>query len=151
MSQVERMPKSETTVMVITVAVVVATHNLAFGVIVGVFVAAIMFVRRVAHLVNVDREVTEQFYVQTAHYTVEGQLLFASSNDLTTLFEYTDDPERVVIDLSKSHIWDASTVAALDAIVTKYEKHGKSVEIIGMNKATTEFHSRLSGGLGAGH
>lgn len=151
LSTLKRMPKSETTVMVITVAVVVATHNLAIGVIVGVFVAAIMFVRRVAHLVNVDREVTEQFDVQTAHYTVEGQLLFASSNDLTTLFEYTDDPERVVIDLSKSHIWDASTVAALDAIVTKYEKHGKSVEIIGMNKATTEFHARLSGGLGAGH
>ncbi|MFA5605728.1 MAG: SulP family inorganic anion transporter [Leucobacter sp.] len=151
LSTLKRMPKSETTVMVITVAVVVATHNLAIGVIVGVFVAAIMFVRRVAHLVNVDREIIEQSGVQTVRYTVEGQLLFASSNDLTTLFEYTEDPEHIVIDLSKSHIWDASTVAALDAIVTKYARHGKSVEIIGMNKATTEFHSRLSGGLGAGH
>ncbi|MGO3146620.1 MAG: SulP family inorganic anion transporter [Leucobacter sp.] len=151
LSTLKRMPKSETAVMVITVAVVVATNNLAIGVIVGVFVAAIMFVRRVAHLVNVDREITEHFGVETAHYTVEGQLLFASSNDLTTLFEYTDDPERVVIDLSNSHIWDASTVAALDAIVTKYDQYGKRVEIIGMNKDTTEFHSRLSGGLGAGH
>ena len=151
LSTLRRMPKSETTVMVVTVAVVVATHNLAIGVIVGVFVAAIMFVRRVAHLVNVDRDLTEQDGVTVAHYTVEGQLLFASSNDLTTLFEYAEDPEQVVIDLSRSNIWDASTVAALDAIETKYRQHGKTVEISGMNEHTTAFHTRLSGGLGAGH
>ena len=69
-STLKRMPKSETAVMVITVAVVVATHNLAIGVIVGVFVAAIMFVRRVAHLVDVTREVTERDGAQVAHYTV---------------------------------------------------------------------------------
>ena len=150
-STLKRMPKSETTVMVITVAVVVATHNLAVGVVVGVFVASVMFVRRVAHLIDVRREVTEHFGEARAYYTVEGQLLFASSNDLTTMFEYADDPERVVIDLTKSHIWDASTVAALDAIETKYEQHGKTVEFIGMNDYTTAFHARLTGGLGNGH
>ena len=66
-----------------------------------------------------------------------------------TTYTARTDQDRPLTFLTK--IWDASTVAALDAIVTKYEKHGKSVEIIGMNKATTEFHSRLSGGLGAGH
>ncbi len=150
-STLKRMPKSETTVMVTTVAVVVATHNLAIGVVVGVFVASVMFVRRVAHLVSVDRELIDSPEGATAHYTVEGQLLFASSNDLTTMFEYAADPERVVIDLTNSHIWDASTVAALDAIETKYERHGKSVEFVGMNEFTTDFHARLSGGLGAGH
>ncbi|WP_282828194.1 SulP family inorganic anion transporter [Gulosibacter sediminis] len=150
-STLKRMPKSETIVMVITVAVVVATHNLAVGVVVGVFVASVMFVRRVAHLIDVRREVTEHFGEARAYYTVEGQLLFASSNDLTTMFEYADDPERVVIDLTKSHIWDASTVAALDAIETKYKQHGKTVEFIGMNDYTTAFHARLTGGLGNGH
>jgi len=150
-STLKRMPRSETTVMVVTVAVVVATHNLAIGVVVGVFVASVMFVRRVAHLIDVNREILTEDGVETAHYTVEGQLLFASSNDLTTLFEYADDPDRVIIDLTRSHIWDASTVAALDAIVTKYEHRHKSVEIVGMNEFTTAFHSRLSGGLGAGH
>ncbi len=147
-STLKRMPKSETAVMVVTVAVVVATHNLAIGVVVGVFVASVMFVRRVAHLIDVDRQIVNESGVETARYTVEGQLLFASSNDLTTMFEYTADPERIVIDLTKSHIWDASTVAALDAIVTKYEQYGKVVEIVGMNHYTTAFHSRLSGGLG---
>ena len=79
-----------------------------------------------------------------------GELLFASSNELTTMFEYAKDPALVVIDMTKSRIWDASTVAALDAIVTKYERHGKAVELIGMNAFTTEFHSRLTGELGAG-
>ncbi len=150
-STLKRMPKSETFVMVSTVAVVVATHNLAVGVIVGVFVASVLFVRRVAHFVSVDREVTEYSGVATAHYTVTGELFFASSNELTTLFEYSQDPGRIVIDMTLSHIWDASTVAALDAIVTKYEQRGKTVELIGMNTVTTSLHTRLSGGLGAGH
>ncbi len=148
----KRMPKSETFVMVATVAVVVATNNLAIGVIVGVFIASVLFVRRVAHFVSVDRVVTDGTDEQGArvHYTVTGELFFASSNDLTTLFEYTDDPKRVVIDMTHSHVWDASTVAALDAIVTKYRQYGKDVELIGMNEYTTAFHTRLTGELGGG-
>jgi SulP family sulfate permease len=146
-----RLPKSETAVMLITVAVVVATHNLAIGVVTGVFVASVMFVRRLAHLITVHRSIIERDGVQVAHYTVEGQLLFASSNDLTTMFEYADDPDRIVINLTKSHIWDASTVAALDAIETKYARHGKVVEFTGMNEFTTTFHARLTGGLGSAH
>ena len=147
-STLKRMPKSETAIMVITVAVVVATSNLAIGVVVGVFAASVMFVRRVAHLIEVRREVKAEGDQQVAYYTVQGQLLFASSNDLTTQFEYTADPEHIVIDLSQSHIWDASTVAALDTIQTKYRQHDKTVEFVGMNEFTTAFHSRLTGELG---
>ena len=147
-STLKRMPKSETAIMVITVAVVVATSNLAIGVVVGVFAASVMFVRRVAHLIEVRREVKAEGDKQVAYYTVQGQLLFASSNDLTTQFEYTADPEHIVIDLSQSHIWDASTVAALDTIQTKYRQHDKTVEFVGMNEFTTAFHSRLTGELG---
>ena len=83
------------------------------------------------------------------YYRVDGELFFASSNDLTTQFEYAADPARVVIDLSRTHVWDASTVAALDAIVTKYEQRGTSVELEGMSEAAAKFHGRLSGGLGS--
>lgn len=144
-----RLPKSETFVMLTTVAVVVATQNLAVGVVVGVFVAAIMFVRRVAHVVSVEREIKGEGDAAEARYAVTGELFFASSNDLTTMFEYTRDPDRVVVDLTLSHIWDASSVAALDTIVTKYARLGKSVELVGMNELTRDFHGRLSGGLGA--
>src|SRR5699024_1744669 len=131
-STLKRMPKSETFVMLATVLVVVLTDNLAIGVVAGVLVASVLFVRRVAHLVLVTRTVDGD----VARYVVDGELFFASSNDLATQFEYTDDPDRIVIDLSRSHVWDASTVAALDAIETKYTRYGKTVVIEGMNQAT---------------
>ncbi|MGO1508696.1 MAG: SulP family inorganic anion transporter [Microbacterium sp.] len=142
-STLRRMPKSETFVMISTVALVVITSNLAIGVVVGVIVASVLFVRRVSHFATVTRTVS----TDAAHYTVDGELFFASSNDLTTQFEYADDPERVVIDLSRSHIWDASTVAALDTIETKYAQHGKTVELRGLNDASGVFHGRLSAGF----
>jgi SulP family sulfate permease len=136
-------------VMLTTVAITVWTHNLAIGVGVGVIVAMVMFARRVAHFTSVSREVVTIEGVETARYTVVGELFFASSNDLTTQFEYSRDPDMVVIDLSESHIWDASTVVALDAIETKYERYGKKVVFEGMNEATSLFHTRLSGELNA--
>ena len=150
-STLRRMPKSETTVMVATVVVVVVTHNLAIGVIVGVIVAMVAFARRVAHFATVQRTLPADEAVPTAVYTVTGELFFASSNDLTTQFHYADDPDRIVIDMTASHIWDASTVAALDTITTKYEHHGKRVVIVGLNDVSSTLHGRLAGNLGAGH
>jgi SulP family sulfate permease len=142
-----RMPLSATTIMVATVAVTVATHNLAYGVIVGVLVAMVFFARRVAHFTEV---------VEIAHpdentrvYAVRGALFFASSNDLVQQFDYANDPEKVVIDLSDSQIYDPSTVAALDAIETKYRQRGKKVEIVGLNEPSLAWHTKLSGQLGA--
>ena len=151
LSTLKWMPKSETTVMVATVIVIVATHNLAIGVVIGVVIAMVAFARRVAHLVTVERTLPEGETVPTALYTVDGALFFASSHDLTTQFEYTEDPERIIIDISSSHIWDASTVAALDAITNKYEHLGKRVVIVGMNEASSLIHGRLGGNLGGGH
>ncbi|WP_214059255.1 SulP family inorganic anion transporter [Nocardioides aquaticus] len=144
-----RMPKSETLVMLVTVAVTVTTHNLAIGVVSGVLVAMVLFARRVAHLTQTHREVVQDGGVETAVYRVTGELFFASSNDLYTQFEYADDPQRVVIDLSASHVWDASTVASLDAITTKYARKGKQVEIRGLNDSSADRHERLSGRLSA--
>ncbi|MFE1644256.1 SulP family inorganic anion transporter [Microbacterium sp. P01] len=146
-STLRRMPIGETAVMVVTVVFTVWTHNLAIGVVVGVIAAMVIFARRVAHFTTVTRSLDGDI----ARYDVVGALFFASSNDLTTQFEYAIDPPHVVIDLSRSHVWDASTVAALDAIVTKYRQHGVAVELTGMNDATTAFHGRLTGGVGGGH
>ncbi|WP_306233213.1 SulP family inorganic anion transporter [Agrococcus beijingensis] len=143
-STLKRMPLSETLVMVATVVVVVITHNLAIGVIVGTVVAMVLFARRVAHFQSVRRSVADG----VAHYSVEGELFFASSNDLTTQFAYADDPSSVVIDLSRSHIWDASTVAALDAIETKYARLGKAVSLVGLNDASVSMRDRMTGQLG---
>lgn len=144
------MPKSETFVMATTVVVVVFTHNLAIGVIIGVITAMIMLVRRVAHFANLTRTVVGEGEKAVANYKVTGELFFASSNDLYSQFSYTVNPKNIVIDMSESHIWDASSIAALDSILTKYESQGKSVEIIGLNETSAILQDRLSGQLGEG-
>jgi SulP family sulfate permease len=147
-----RMPRSETLVMLVTVAVTVATNNLAYGVIVGALTAMVLFARRVAHLVTVQRVAASgeggDGVLDTVVYRVSGELFFASSNDLVYQFNYIDDPRNIVIDMSDSHIWDASSVAALDAVTTKYRAKGKDVEIIGLNTDSADRHDRLSGKLG---
>ncbi|MCR3719542.1 MULTISPECIES: SulP family inorganic anion transporter [Prauserella salsuginis group] len=144
-----RMPKSETTVMVATVAVTVATHNLAIGVVVGVLVAMVLFARRVAHLVSVESVLDPDGTTKIYHVT--GQLFFASSNDLVFQFDYANDPSNVVIDLSDAHVWDASTVASLDAITTKYEARGTTVTITGMNDDSEKRHTTLAGNMTGAH
>jgi SulP family sulfate permease len=144
-----RLPLSATAIMLVTVIVTVATHNLAFGVIAGVIVAMVFFARRVAHFTEV---------VDVAHpdentrvYAVKGALFFASSNDLVYQFDYAGDPENIIIDLSGAQIYDSSTVAALDAIELKYQRKGKHVEIVGLNEASRAWHSTLTGQLGGAH
>ncbi|KRE25544.1 sulfate permease [Mycobacterium sp. Soil538] len=144
-----RMPKSETFVMLATVAVTVATDNLAYGVAVGTLAAMVLFARRVAHFTDV--EAVDGTDADTRVYIVKGELFFASSNDLVYQFDYVGDPLNVVIDMSRAHIWDASTVATLDAITTKYTAKGKNVTIIGMNDSSAERHARLSGRLAGAH
>jgi sulfate permease, SulP family len=128
--------------------VTVTTHNLAYGVILGVIVAMIFFARRVAHFAEVV--VVDHPDDNTCVYAVRGVLFFASSNDLYTQFDYVNDPENIIIDLSQAQIYDSSTVAALDAIVMKYQNKGKKVSITGVNEPSAKWNA-LSGNFGLGH
>lgn len=134
------MPLSEILVMLLTVAGTLATHNLAVGVVLGVVAASIGFARRVAHLVEVE-------LVDGYTYVVHGQLFFASSNDLVYAFDYTLDTDFVVVDLSDAEVWDASTVATLDAVQKKYADRGIEVEFRGLDGASAQRLERLSGQL----
>ena len=145
LSTLRRMPVSETIVMVTTVVVTVWTHNLAYGVIAGTVVAMVAFARRVAHFTQVVA--TDGPGPDTRTYTVTGEMFFASSNDLVTQFDYVADPQNVLIDMSGAHIWDASTVATLDAITTKYAAKGKNLTITGLDVDSAGWHGRLSGNL----
>ncbi|GGS98016.1 sodium-independent anion transporter [Streptomyces tanashiensis] len=145
----KRMPGGEIAVMVITVAAVVATHNLAIGVVLGSVTAVVIFAKRVAHLAEVTAVLDPDG--TTVIYRVTGQLFFASSNDLVGQFDYAGDPDKVIIDLGAAHIWDASSVAALDAIEAKYVQRGKTVEITGLNTPSADLHGKLTGELAAGH
>lgn len=88
-----RMPAGEIVVMVLTVVCVVATHNLAVGVVVGSVTAMVVFARRVARVADVTSATDPDG--STAVYAVTGELFFASANDLVGRFDYAGDPDRV--------------------------------------------------------
>lgn len=146
------MPWSETLGMLVTVVATLITHNLAIGVVVGVVVASLMFARRVAHLVNIEkapelRVADDGSSVRT--YRVTGQLFFASSNDLYYQFDYQDTADRIEIDLSGAEVWDASTVAALDSVTQKFHAKGVDVVVEGLDGASLARLEKLSGKLAA--
>jgi SulP family sulfate permease len=145
----KRMPIDETLVMLVTVAGTVATDNLAIGVILGTIIAMIAFSRRAAGLVDVRRIVDPDG--TSVLYTVQGELFFASDQDLVSAFRVGEDPAEVIIDLSAAHIWDSSAVAALDALENRYARHGAHVQITGLNEPSHEIHSTLSGQVASAH
>ncbi|MCA0922079.1 SulP family inorganic anion transporter [Pseudooceanicola nanhaiensis] len=135
-------PKSSSIVMLATVVIVVWTHNLAIGVLVGVLLSGIFFAWKIAQLFKVTSEVTADGRHRT--YRVEGQLFFASSEDFMKAFDFREAPEKVTIDVSEAHIWDISSVAALDMAVLKFRREGAEVEIVGLNKASATIVDRLA-------
>nr|WP_245557369.1 SulP family inorganic anion transporter [Corynebacterium terpenotabidum] len=134
------MPLSETCVLVVTVIATVITDNLAVGVILGVLTAMVAFSRRVAHLTHVEA-------TGEGTYRVEGQLFFASSNDLVYQFDYAGDPDQVSIDFSATTVWDSSTVAALQGVREQYARRGKTVTFTGLDATSQGYIDRLEGKL----
>ncbi|MCB5174203.1 SulP family inorganic anion transporter [Microvirga lenta] len=135
-------PRRSSIVMLATVAGVVFTHNLAIGVLIGVLLSGIFFASKVAQIFRVTSTVSEDELERT--YIVEGQVFFASAEDFTAAFDFKEALERVRIDVSRSHIWDLSGVAALDTVVLKFRREGTEVEIIGLNEASATIVDKLA-------
>ena len=141
---VRRIPKSDTSVMLMTFAVTMLTtpHNLALGVLAGVALAGILFSRKVAKVIRVE---SEQISAQERHYRVIGQLFFVSTIYFVQGFDLHDHPERINIDLSQAHIWDQSGVAALDQVIRKLRLGGSEVTVVGMNQESLDLFERIGG------
>ncbi len=135
-------PRSSSVVMIATVVTVVYTHNLAIGVLVGVLLSGIFFAGKIAQLFRVTSEISSDGRVRT--YRVEGQLFYGSVEDFMDAFDFKEAPERVVIDVSRAHIWDISSVQALDMAILKFRRDGAEVEVVGMNDATETLVDRLA-------
>ena len=128
--------------MLAIVAAVVWAHNLAIGVLLGVLLSGIFFAWKIAQLFRVTTEITPDGRHRT--YRVEGQLFFASSEEFMQAFDFKEAPDRVTIDVSAAHIWDISSVAALDLAVVKFRREGAEVEIVGLNEASETIVDRLA-------
>ncbi|MCO6506572.1 MAG: SulP family inorganic anion transporter [Snodgrassella sp.] len=127
-------PLSTNIVMLSTVVVVVFTHNLAYGVFVGVLLASLFYANKVAHYLHIK---TEQPSCEQRTYTVYGQVFFASSAKFTSSFDFKEVVQKVTIDLTQAHFWDITAVAALDKVVIKFRRAGTQVEVLGLNKASS--------------
>jgi sulfate permease, SulP family len=127
-------PLSTNIVMLSTVVVVVFTHNLAYGVFVGVLLASLFYANKVAHYLHIK---TEQSSNGQRIYTVYGQVFFASSAKFTNSFDFKEVVQKVTIDLTQAHFWDITAVAALDKVVLKFRRAGTQVEVLGLNKASS--------------
>ncbi len=133
-------PVSTNIVMLATVGVVVATHNLALGVFTGVLLAALFFANKISRFMVVKAEQTEP---DTRTYRVVGQVFFASSEAFSNAFDFKEAVARVTIDLTQAHFWDITAVSALDKVVIKFRREGATVELIGMNAATETIVDRF--------
>lgn len=135
-------PRSSSVVMLATVATVVWTHNLAIGVLVGVLLSGIFFAAKIAQLFKVTSTISPDGRERV--YRVEGQMFYGSVEDFMAAFDFGEALERVVIDVSAAHIWDISSVQALDMAVLKFRRDGAEVEIVGMNEASETIVDRLA-------
>ena len=134
-------PRSSSIVMLATVAVVVYTQNLAIGVLVGVLLSGIFFAGKIAQLFGVTSELSADGRART--YRIQGQLFYGSVEDFMAAFDFREALETVILDVSRAHIWDISSVQALDMAVLKFRREGAEVRIVGMNEASETIVDRL--------
>ncbi|MEY2985466.1 MAG: hypothetical protein RLZZ568_2083 [Cyanobacteriota bacterium] len=142
LTNIQRIPRSETVVMITTVLITVFSHNLAIGVVAGIALSTVFFSRNIAQLVFVDRVYNGDRTQCT--YSVSGQLFFVSVDDFLSAFEYPLDLETVILDLSHAHLWDQAAVAAIDKVVLKFRRIGADVKVIGLNEASETLVKNLA-------
>lgn len=133
LKNLKKHPLSTNIVMITTVIVVVATHNLAIGVFVGVLLAAMFFANKIGRFMVVKSNTPDE---GCRHYTIIGQVFFASADHFMESFDFKEVLDRVTIDLNQAHFWDITSVAALDKVVIKFRREGTVVNVVGMNEAT---------------
>ncbi|MFB5936610.1 SulP family inorganic anion transporter [Peribacillus castrilensis] len=138
-SYLRKAPKSDAAVMLVTVIIVVSTHDLSKGVIAGVILSAIFFVAKISRI-----KVAKEEHKNGLLFNVEGQLFFASVEGFVNSFDFTVENRNVVIDFSNSHIWDDSAVGAIDKVVIKYREQNNSVTIKGLDSASKKIVDKLA-------
>ena len=127
-------PPSSSIVMLATVAVTVATHDLAQGVLVGVLASGFFFAHKVGRILHIRSAAEDEG--RQRRYTVSGQVFFASADAFVAGFDFKEVIDKVVIDVSRAHFWDITAVSALDKAVVKFRREGTEVEVVGLNEAS---------------
>ena len=128
-------PPSSTLVMLATVVVTVYTHNLAYGVGIGVVLSALFYANKVGRVFYVRSDLDED-NSNHRHYEVLGQVFFTSAEQFIASFDFKEALDKVTIDVHRSHFWDITAIGALDKVIIKFRREGTEVELIGLNEAS---------------
>ncbi|MDF2679215.1 MAG: sodium-independent anion transporter [Brevibacillus sp.] len=147
LKDLRKVPFSDSLVMIVTVAIVVATHDLAKGVIAGVIMSAVIFGWKMSRL----KSSATLSSAGAKEYSISGQLFFGTMTHFVEHFNYQDDPEHIIIDLSRSHVWDHSAVNGISKVVLKYQQLGKHVSIEGLNEESQSLVDRIGISVPSGH
>ncbi|MGD6963946.1 SulP family inorganic anion transporter [Fictibacillus phosphorivorans] len=139
LTKLHKMPRTDATVMIVTVVTVVLTHDLSKGVLAGVILSALFFAAKISKV-----EISSKVDNNNKLYIVKGQLFFASVTDFVSQFDFSEDVELVTIDLSQSHVWDDSAVGAIDKVILKYRQNGTEVQITGLNASSQSLIKKLA-------
>jgi SulP family sulfate permease len=135
-------PKSSSVVMLATVGVTVATHDLAQGVLTGVLLSGFFFAHKVGQILYIRSTAEEDGRSRT--YTVSGQVFFASADRFVASFDYLEVIDKVQIDVSRAHFWDITAISALDKVILKFRREGTEVEVLGLNEASATMVDRFA-------
>jgi len=135
---IHKYPISDSVVMIATVVVVLLTHNLALGVMVGIVISTVVLGWKMARLTIVREEESDRIV-----YYINGPLFFATTTAFVNAFHYEGEQMTIVIDFSNSYVWDQSAMLAVAKVVGKYENNNKKVVLQGMNSATQKAMGRI--------
>ena len=136
-------PWQSSVVMVATVIVVVWTHDLAQGVLVGVLLSGVFFASKVANVLSATSTLSEDR--RERRYTFVGQVFFASVDRFSSVFDFKEVLDKVTIDVSAAHFWDISAIGALDRVVLKFRREGTEVELLGVSEASATMIDKFAG------
>ncbi|GKV68866.1 sodium-independent anion transporter [Sporosarcina sp. NCCP-2716] len=138
-SYLRKAPRSDAAVMLITVIIVVWTHDLSKGVIAGVILSAIFFAAKIS---KID---VRQGMEGNAHlFEVDGQLFFASADRFLSVLDFTISGKEVILDFSSSRIWDDSAVGAVDKAVLNFKSHSNNVTVRGLDLPSEQLMKSLT-------
>lgn len=134
-------PLEFNTVMIAVITVVLATHNLALGVFVGVLLSALFFINKLERTVHVS---TYLHKPNSRSYKISGQIFFSSTEKFYQFFDFKEKLDHVELDLTHAHIWDVTSVNMLNNVIQKFKAQGIDVTVIGLNEASSTLIDRFS-------
>ena len=125
-----KIPKSDVFVLILVSSLTVI-FDLAFAVIAGVIVSALVFAWENARKIRARKRIKED---GTKVYEIWGPLFFGSIATFNEKFDVKNDPESVEIDFVEARVSDHSAIEAIFALVEKYQAEGKNIKLKHLSK-----------------